>query len=388
MSRIFIKQVPRLVRQRLPHVQTLGATAVVATLEDLAYLRERDDSVKEVFTHCISRALALLPELRLSGIIRALFAYKRAEITSSNFLDEVSRFLLEECGAGQPFENMFTSCTANDILLLYKAFVVNDFINVRLHALCMNMLQKQTEHMLPSDCCIFFKTHTKCIEASERNFATDDAERVTLKDALHPPLAREITLRFLQRRDAIPEDITSFVEWLVPGSQYYGLSLDLSEEIASFYRILAQNPPIFNINHIHRLVQSTCLLHAYMPEQYHAVIKHFIVSLLHEAERRSDVHDYQSALTTFYALSSIDFGEFELLQGMLYCIVNNVDQVKDLCKVQDIIRRRIYEERNLHKTAIAADFTFTIERYPPSIQALKLHEIVERLEKRRIYLLS
>lgn len=64
MSRIFIKQVPRLVRQRLPHVQTLGATAVVATLEDLAYLRERDDSVKEVFTHCISRALALLPELR------------------------------------------------------------------------------------------------------------------------------------------------------------------------------------------------------------------------------------------------------------------------------------------------------------------------------------
>ncbi|GBE61627.1 DNA alkylation repair protein, putative [Babesia ovata] len=124
MSRLFVKQAPRLVRQHLPLVQTLSASAVVDALEDAVNLRHRDAYVDEFILRCESRALALLPDLRASGIVRSLFAFKRANVCTDTFANEVARFLLEECAPGRLYDGFLDCCTANDFLLLYKAFAM------------------------------------------------------------------------------------------------------------------------------------------------------------------------------------------------------------------------------------------------------------------------
>ncbi|GIX64488.1 Translation initiation factor IF-2 [Babesia caballi] len=221
MIRIFVKHVPRLVRQHLPSVQTLDATAAVEALEDAASLKERDCHVDDFIKQCVSRVLALLPDLRVSGMIRALFAYKRAEVPTHPFVEEVATFLLEECGQGGLYVGFLDACTANDVLLLYNAFAVNDYLDVRLYTLCMGMLAAQTPHMLPSDCCVFFRSHVKYLKILEQCRLTGAGKPVPLNRILSPPLVIEVTLRFLEQDDATPDDLTTFIKWLVPMSHFY-----------------------------------------------------------------------------------------------------------------------------------------------------------------------
>ncbi|ORM40647.1 uncharacterized protein BXIN_2396 [Babesia sp. Xinjiang] len=383
MSRIFVKQVPKLVRQHLPRVPQLGAVAVVEALEDVACLRERDKHVEEFITHCVSRALALLPDLRVPGVIRALFAYKKADVHSQVFLEEVAKFILEECGHGRLYESFLENCTANDILLLYKAFAVNEYFNIQLYTLCMGLIATQTPHMIPSDCVIFFQSHLKYLRAFETGGFAKYSDTAMQHRVMNAPLATEITLQFLKQKDATPEDLTSFAEWLVPMGEYYGICDAICDLVAQLHLNLSQKPVIFSIDHIHRLVQSTCKLHAHTDTRYHRAARTFIESLLHEAERRSDVHKYEDALASLYALDSVDLWRLELVSGLLYSVINNVDCSEDAARIRKIIKRMLQSTDVTQKTIDSMTIEFTIDICPSELAVLRLREMLDLLDKRK-----
>ncbi|GFE54618.1 hypothetical protein BaOVIS_020220 [Babesia ovis] len=391
MSRIFIKQVPKLVRQHLPRVPALNANAVVEAMEDAAGMNEQDKHVEQFVTHCASRALALLPDLRVTGIIRALFAYKKADVDSKNFVEEVckqkvAKFLLEECGTGGMYESFLDSCTANDILLLYKAFAVNNYFNLELYTLCMGLIATQIPHMTTADCNIFFQTHVKYISAYyERQFITVNG-KVTMDRICSHPLATQITLRFLEQRTGTPEDIVLFSQWLVEMADTYGLSGELCDRMASFYLRLSQRPVIFNVDHIHRLIQSTCKVHASLSIAYRGAAVTLIESLLQEAERRSDVHTAKDAINTLYSLYDVKLWRFELLSGLLYTAVNNVDSKSKITVLQAFVDSLLANVKSLQTEHVDMLIPFTLELCPPAVASLRLHEIRDRLEERGRYL--
>ncbi|CDR95155.1 hypothetical protein, conserved [Babesia bigemina] len=375
MSRVFVKQAPRLVRQHLPLVQTLSASAVVDALEDAANLRHRDSYVEEFILRCESRALALLPDLRLSGIVRSLFALKRANVRSGTFADEVARFLLEECATGKLYDGFLDCCTANDLLLLYKAFAVVGYFNVRLYTLCMGLLATQTPHMIPADCCVFFQSHVKYVEALKSGGFHNSDHANTPEMILCPSLATEITLRFLQQDDATPEDLTVFAEWLVRMGDYYGISDELSGRVAALHRALSPKAVMFSVDHIHRLVQSTCKIKAHMEPLHLPSSLLFIQSLLHEAERRSDIHTYENALATLHAVEDMATLPFELVSGLLYTVVNNVGP-GDAERVRGILRKRIQGSGTDEVEFRSVPMEYKIDTCPPAVVAVKVCEPV------------
>ncbi|EDO06267.2 hypothetical protein BBOV_II003120 [Babesia bovis T2Bo] len=388
MSRIFVKQLPILVRQHLPRVSTYGATKVVEALEDAAHLRKRDQHVDKFLNHCVSRALAVLPDLRITGIIRSLFAHKNCGIQCHNFVEEVASFLLHECGTGRHYQSFLDSSTANDVLLLYKAFLVNEYYNINLYTLCMGLLATQLSHMTASDCTIFFKSHIKYIKAYDDEKFTKEDSAVTRDRILNLPLATEITVRYVEQGGGTPEDVTLFAEWLIPMQKYYGFNQEISSLLSKFYFTLSQRPAMFNIDHMHRILQSTCKVFNQLDTDSTNHAKAFMESLLHESERRNDVHTFDNAFNTLCALQKRGHWRFELLKGMLYTVVNNYDSRQHHRNIQELIVNLIETIDNVQGQRFAMNVPFALDLCPGTMAHLKLKHMLKLLQDRNDNILA
>eukprot|EP00371_Babesia_bovis_P001188 XP_001609835.1 hypothetical protein [Babesia bovis T2Bo] len=240
--------------------------------------------------------------------------------------------------------------------------------------------------MTASDCTIFFKSHIKYIKAYDDEKFTKEDSAVTRDRILNLPLATEITVRYVEQGGGTPEDVTLFAEWLIPMQKYYGFNQEISSLLSKFYFTLSQRPAMFNIDHMHRILQSTCKVFNQLDTDSTNHAKAFMESLLHESERRNDVHTFDNAFNTLCALQKRGHWRFELLKGllgnecldlilgMLYTVVNNYDSRQHHRNIQELIVNLIETIDNVQGQRFAMNVPFALDLCPGTMAHLKVVE--------------
>ncbi|UKJ89570.2 hypothetical protein MACJ_002821 [Theileria orientalis] len=315
MSRYYTKPLSILPSNKLHLIPKMSALRLVETMEDIAYWKDRrSESAVKLFTHCSSRLMSLLQELKISEMVRMLHTYSKAGIQVQSFIPKIREYVLNDT---ESEEILFSKSCVNDMILLYKGFEKNQVFDSRIHNFIIQKIIKQKEHMVDSDICLFLRTHTNYLLEST-NRQGDEETCSSVESYLFPEFVNEMILRLL----------TSEID-----------SIYLMD---SMFVSLSKHPERFDIGQILSSIRSCCKLvqRCYtVNNQDNSAPIDFISSLLAEIERRNDIMDFKNCLESFYHLNAINYWNPSLMKGMLYCIINRVSHEEDAVKIYKIISK-------------------------------------------------
>ncbi|AFZ81137.1 hypothetical protein BEWA_005450 [Theileria equi strain WA] len=380
MLKYFVKPSSALVSQRIHLVPKMTPLSLIETIEDISSWKDKtSEPTVTLFTHCLSHALSLLPELRTLGVVRILFAYSKSGIHMDDFVPCIAKFLLHECKRGRIYESFYTSCTVNDLLLLYKGFETNHHYDSELHNKLVDCIIDQKMHMTTSDVCLFLKSHSNYIIAYEK-------ESKAFEPLLYPEFAKELTLRLSQTyQECLPEELTHFLGWLVSMNKYYHIPSDLVDRLCIVFNAISTSTIRFNAEQLLSMVQSSCKLSNSLYEDefknFKTIITGLITAMLQEIERRNDVLNFTISLETLYLLNDINYYNFNTMQSIIYTVVNNPKLESHTDRVQNIIEscKDVMETKPMSVKSTYFDDSTLLLCDPED--RVKISEILTRLEK-------
>ncbi|UKK02569.2 hypothetical protein MACK_002662 [Theileria orientalis] len=327
MSRYYTKPLNILASNKLHLIPKMSALRLVETMEDISYWKDRrSESAVKLFTHCSSRLMSLLQELKISEMVRMLHTYSNAGILVQSFIPKIREYVLNDT---ESEEMLFSKSCVNDVILLYKGFEKNQVFDSIIHNFIIQKIIKQKKHMVESDICLFLRTHTNYLLEST-NRRADEETHSSVESYLFPEFVNEMILRLLNSE------------------------IDCLDLTNSMLISLSKHPERFDIGQILSLIRSCCKLvqRCYtVNNQDNSAPIHFISSLLGEIERRNDIMEFRSCLESFYHLNTINYWNPSLMKGMIYCIINRVSQEEDAVKIYEIISKNQEKLIETHQKA-------------------------------------
>ncbi|BAM42252.1 uncharacterized protein TOT_040000622 [Theileria orientalis strain Shintoku] len=375
MSRYYTKPLSILASNKLHLIPKMSALRLVETMEDISYWKDRrSDSAVKLFTHCSSRLMALLQELKISEMVRMLHTYSKAGIQVQSFIPKIREYVLND---PESEELLFNNSCVNDMILLYKGFEKNQVFDSRIHNFMVQKIIKQKKHMVESDVCLFLRTHKNYL-LENTNRQEYEETHSSLESYLFPEFVNEMILRLLKSE------------------------IESMELVDSMFISLSKHPEIFDAEQILSLIRSCCKLvqrcytvNNQVTYQSNSTIRvqnvifkqdnsapiEFISSLLGEIERRNDIMEFRSCIESFYHLNAINYWNPSLMKGMIYCIINRVSQKEDAVKIHEIISKNQEKLIEAHQKANSASKEDSERSERESIvTSLEVKRAVEKLK--------